>query len=380
MAETMLAARLDLDTRRFGVVRVPVPEPGAGEVLVEVAAAGVCLSDLHLVDGTLVPPGVRGPVTLGHEVAGTVVAVGAAVPADIPVGRRVVLHAGQACGRCDQCLRHRQPCPRARTRGVHCDGGWAQYALATADAVIPIPDGLPFEQAAIMPDAVSTPYVAIVDTAAVRPGQAVGVWGVGGLGAHAVQLLRLVGAAPIIAVDPLPAARLRALDVGADIALDPAAEDMVAEVLAATGGRGLHAAFDTAGVAAVREQALAALAPSGALVVIGLAAAPMVVRATSCSGCAAPGCWGTTGRAPSTSRSSSGWLATDGSTWPGRSALECRSSRPTRRAPARRPRRRPCPGSPRQRIVAGQNIDPFWVGEPARRRTTKDGDSNRADL
>lgn len=92
------------------------------------------------------------------------------------------------------------------TRGVDYDGGWAEYALAREDTLVPVPDLLPFEQACIIPDAVSTPWAAVTDTARVRPAEAAGVWGVGGLGAHAVQLLLLVGAAPVIAVDPLPAA------------------------------------------------------------------------------------------------------------------------------------------------------------------------------
>ncbi|GAB3178140.1 hypothetical protein GCM10027259_24180 [Micromonospora palomenae] len=94
--------------------------------------------------------------------------------------------------------------------------------LAEHFTLVGVPDDLPLEQAAIIPDAVSTPWGAIVATADVRPTQAVGVWGLGGLGAHAVQLLRLVGAAPIVAVDPIPDALARALALGADHALDPA--------------------------------------------------------------------------------------------------------------------------------------------------------------
>ena len=105
-----------------------------------------------------------------------------------------------------------------RTAGIDYDGGWAQYTVAREDTLIPIPDNLPFDQAAIIPDAVSTPYAAVVATAGVRPAQSVGVWGVGGVGAHNVRVARLAGAAPIIAVDPLPSARERALAFGADFA------------------------------------------------------------------------------------------------------------------------------------------------------------------
>lgn len=276
MANTMLAGRLDLATRHFRVEEIPIPEPAPDEVRIVVAAAGVCLSDVHLIDGTLPAVGATGTVTLGHEVAGTVEAIGREVPSGIQVGQRVTLQAGQACGRCANCVRRRTPCVQGRTRGVHYDGGWAQYAVARHDTLVPVPDDLPLDQAAVIPDAISTPYAAIVTSAQVRPAQAVGVWGVGGLGAHGVQLLRLVGAAPIVAIDPSPGARARALEFGADLALD-VADDVAAHVAAATGGRGLDVAFDFAGVAAAREQALPCLGLDGSLVLVGLTAAPVSV-------------------------------------------------------------------------------------------------------
>jgi threonine dehydrogenase-like Zn-dependent dehydrogenase len=171
----------------------------------------------------------------------------------------------------------RLPCRQPRTRGVHYDGGWAEYALARYDTIVPIPDDLPFDQAAVIPDAVSTPYAAIVANAGVRPAQSAGVWGVGGLGTHGIQLLRLIGAAPIIAVDPLPAARQRALAYGADLAFDPTAPDCVEQIRAATDGQGLDFAFDFAGVPAVREQADAALGSGGALVLVGLSLDPITI-------------------------------------------------------------------------------------------------------
>jgi D-arabinose 1-dehydrogenase-like Zn-dependent alcohol dehydrogenase len=260
----MLAARLHLPTRELRLEDVPVPEPGRGQVRIRVQAAGVCLSDVHLVDGTLSPLFLDGDtVTLGHEVAGVVDAVGAEVP-QWSAGQRVLLQAGE-----------RRADGAVLTRGVDYDGGWAEYALATAGTLVAIPDDLPVDQAAIIPDAVSTPWAAITATAGVRAAQPVGVWGAGGLGVHGVQLLRMIGAAPIVAVDPLPAARERALAFGADVALDPADPDLRARVLAETGG--LAVAFDFAGVPAVREQAVTCLAPRGRLVLVGLADAPLTI-------------------------------------------------------------------------------------------------------
>lgn len=261
----MLAARLNVVDHRLEVVEVPTPEPGPGQVRIAVKAAGVCLSDVHLVQGLLTPVYLDGDVvTLGHEVAGTIDALGPGVTGWTE-GQRVALQAGElAVG-------------RLLTRGVDYDGGWAEYALASAATLVPIPDSLPFEQAAIIPDAVSTPWGAVTGTGGVRPGEAAGVWGIGGLGTHAVQLLRMVGAAPIIAVDPIPAARDRALAYGADLALDPAELDLPAQVRSATGGRGLAAAFDFAGVEAVRSQAIQCLGLGGRLVLVGLGAEPMTI-------------------------------------------------------------------------------------------------------
>ncbi|MFI8192384.1 zinc-binding dehydrogenase [Streptomyces sp. NPDC085946] len=263
--EQMLAARLHVPSRTLRVEEVPRPQPGPGQVLVKVAAAGVCLSDVHLIDGTLTPLFLRDEtVTLGHEVSGTVAEVGDGVTA-WKGGERVVLYAGEVRDGVTY------------TRGVDYDGGWAEYALSSADALTTLPDAVPFEQGAIIPDAVSTPWGAITATGAVRPAEAVGVWGVGGLGVHAVQLLRAVGACPVVAVDPNPVARERARAAGADLVLDSADPGLAAAVGGVTGGAGLAAAFDFAGVPAVREQALSVLAPKGRLVLVGLTDRPLHV-------------------------------------------------------------------------------------------------------
>lgn len=261
----MLAGRLDVSTRHFSVTEIPTPDAGPGQVRIAVAAAGVCLSDVHLIQGSLTPLNLPGDtVTLGHEVAGTVDQVGEGVT-HVAVGDRVLLQAGE------------ERDGQVFTRGVDYDGGWAEFAVARADTVVPIPDSLPFEQACFIPDAVSTPWAALTTTADTRPGTAVGVWGIGGLGAHAVQLLALLGAAPIIAVDPLPGARDRALDFGADLALDPADPDFATALGRATGGRGLARAFDFAGVPAVREQAIACLGYRGRLTLVGLSDKPITI-------------------------------------------------------------------------------------------------------
>ncbi|MEU6464172.1 zinc-binding dehydrogenase [Streptomyces sp. NPDC046976] len=263
--EQMLAARLHIPSRTLRIEEVAKPEPGPGQVLVKVEAAGVCLSDVHLIDGTLTPLLLRGDtVTLGHEVSGTIAGTGPGVTRWTP-GQRVVLYAGE--------IREGV----TYTRGVDYDGGWAEYALSSEHALTELPAAIPFDQGAIIPDAVSTPWGAITVTGAVKPAEAVGVWGVGGLGVHAVQLLRTVGAYPVVAIDPNPTARERALAQGADLALDSADPALRERIRGATGGAGLAAAFDFAGVPAVRAQALSVLAAKGRLVLVGLTDQPLTV-------------------------------------------------------------------------------------------------------
>lgn len=261
---TMKAARLDVRDHHLALEDVPRPTPGPGQAVIKVESAGVCLSDVHLLEGLINPQFLDGDrVTLGHEVSGVVTEIGEGTPTQpgVEVGSRVLLQAG-----------HRLPNGRILTRGVDYDGGYAEYALAQIETLVPIPDDLPFDEAAIIPDAVSTPWAAITTSGRVRAAEAVGVWGLGGLGIHAVQLLRLIGASPIIALDPLDAARERALALGADAACTPEEFDDTVRSLAP---RGLDVAFDFAGVAPVRAQAMGALAPTGRLVIVGLAGKPI---------------------------------------------------------------------------------------------------------
>jgi D-arabinose 1-dehydrogenase-like Zn-dependent alcohol dehydrogenase len=270
---SMRAARFDRASRNLAVKDVPVPEPGPGEVLVRVRACGICLSDVHLIDGSLPAP--LPEVTPGHEAAGVIEAVGPGVPGWRP-GQRVVMAGGRPCWQCRNCVRGRpNECLQLQIMGSFYDGAWAEYIVVPYGTLTAIPDQLPFEQAAILADAVATPYAGLVDRAALRPGEAVGLWGIGGLGVHAVQIARMVGAAPIIAVDPNPDARARALAVGADHPLDPGVADVREEVLRRTGGQGLDLAVDLVGANAVLAEGGSCLGRSGRLLMIGLSLDPI---------------------------------------------------------------------------------------------------------
>lgn len=267
---TMRAARFDTAARALTVTDVPVPEPGPGEVRVRVRACGICLSDVHLLDGGLQSS--LAEVTPGHESAGVVDAVGPGIDGWTE-GDRVVVAGGRACGRCAPCRRgDPSACRQLQVMGFDYDGAWAEHVVVPAAVLTPLPHDLPFPQAAVLADAVATPYAALVDRAQLRPAQSVGLWGIGGLGVHAVQIARLVGAAPIIAVDPSPAARRRALDRGADHALDPAADDVPDRMRRLTDGAGLDLAVDLVGANAVLAQGAASLAGGGRLLMVGLSA------------------------------------------------------------------------------------------------------------
>ena len=271
----MRAARFHVAERALRVEEVAVPRPGPSEVLVRVMACGICLSDVHLMDGSLATP--LAAVTPGHEASGVVARVGEQVPRFWQAGQRVVMAGGRACGVCANCARGRGEgaCLAFEIMGFQYDGAWAEYVVVPYTALTPIPPELPFEQAAILADAVSTPYAGLVDRGGLRPGESVALWGIGGLGVHAVQIARMVGAAPIVAVDTLAAARERALRVGADVALDPRADDVPARIRELTGGLGVDLAVDLVGANAVLAQAAASIGRYGRVVMIGLSPEPI---------------------------------------------------------------------------------------------------------
>jgi 2-desacetyl-2-hydroxyethyl bacteriochlorophyllide A dehydrogenase len=251
----------------LSIDEVPDPTPGPTDVVVRVEACGICASDLHLIHGEM-PPAAPPPLTMGHEASGVIEQAGSSVPSWRP-GDRVSVMGGKVCGSCPRCASGSfEECWRPQIMGFHYDGAWAEKVMVPYYSIARIPDGVSFDHAAIACDAVATPYAALVERAALRAGEYVGIWGIGGLGTHAVQVARLLGAAFVGAVDPLPAARERALALGADVAVDPA-DDVVSAMRAGTGGRGLDVAADFIGRTAVTKQALPAMARGGRIVNVG---------------------------------------------------------------------------------------------------------------
>ena len=246
------------------------------------AFCGICHSDISLINGTF--PAQIPVVTQGHEASGTIAKLGPDVPG-WSVGDRVIVAAGRPCTECPNCL-HGDPahCLQIKIMAFAYDGAWAEYTLARAAGLTRVPDNVPLEQAAILADAVSTPYGAVVHTGKVGIGESVGVWGVGGVGTHIVQLARLVGAAPIIALDINEAVRDRALELGADYAFDSRDPDVNERIAELTAGRGLDVAFDAVGLKVTFEQALGCLTVGGRLVGVGMSAESPTIGPTSIFG------------------------------------------------------------------------------------------------
>ncbi|QZA32690.1 zinc-binding dehydrogenase [Hydrogenibacillus sp. N12] len=274
---------------RMRIERLPIPKPGPGEVLVRVAACGVCHSDLHVLRGEIAFPT---PAVLGHEISGTVAAVGPGVTA-VAVGDRVVGTFILPCGRCEACAagrddlcenffrynrlsgrlydgRSRLAFPDGRPIAMYSMGGLAEYAVLPETAVYRLPDGLPLHPSAVLGCAVMTAYGAVRHGGDVRPGETVAVVAVGGVGLNVVQWARRFGARTVIAIDVEPAKLELARRLGATEAV--LAEEAREKVRAMTGGKGVDVAFEALGRPETVELALSLVRDGGRLVAIGLAA------------------------------------------------------------------------------------------------------------
>lgn len=244
------------------------PEPVGDEVLIRVVAAGLCGSDEHIVDGSTSLPSY--PRTMGHEIAGLVVSLGAQASGISP-GDRVAVDYLLTCGHCEYCIGGRSSlCVRREGLGVVRDGGFAEYVIAPIRNVIAIPDGVPFEHAALATDAFATPWHAISRRARVRAGEGAVVIGAGGLGLSAIQLLRIAGAFPIVAVDTNPAALERASDLGATAVLRSDDLDGIQNL----SDHGFAHAFDFVGAPATTGVAVKVIKSGGQATIVGLNPAP----------------------------------------------------------------------------------------------------------
>ncbi len=297
----MRAAILEAPNTPVVVGDVELRGPRAGEVLVRVAACGVCHSDLSVVDGSF-PSAL--PVVLGHEAAGVVEEVGPGVTSVAP-GDHVVLTPLPSCGQCYFCTRN-QPSLCAtysmslfssllpdNTSPLSRDGeivyrglataAWAEQAIMPEAGVVRIDADVPLEVACVLGCAVQTGVGAVLNTAKVEEGATVMVLGAGGIGIAVTQGARLAAASRIIVVDPVAGRRDAALRFGATDVVDPAGDDPVSVGFALTDGIGVDYAFEAAGQAALIEQGILAVRPGGTIVGVG---APPIDQGISIPGVA----------------------------------------------------------------------------------------------
>ncbi|MBC7594455.1 MAG: Zn-dependent alcohol dehydrogenase [Kineosporiaceae bacterium] len=263
------------------VREVQLPAVGAGDVRVRIAAAGVCHSDLSLINGTLTP---QFPLILGHEAAGVVVETGSGVT-EVAVGTHVVLNWAAPCRTCWFCT-HDQPwlCStiegtvtldtgvKAGDETIHTAlgmGAFAEEVVVPGTAVVAIPDDIPMDVAALMGCAVLTGVGAVQNTAKVKPGESVLVIGQGGIGLSAVLGAKLAGANPIIAVDLNEEKEKLSLQAGATHFL-PSDPKIAKQIRALTEGRGVDHAFECVGNPTTIRMAWGSVRRGGQCTVVGV--------------------------------------------------------------------------------------------------------------
>ncbi|MFG2355489.1 Zn-dependent alcohol dehydrogenase [Streptomyces sp. NPDC048521] len=263
------------------IIGIELPDPGPGQVRVRLAAAGVCHSDLSLSNGTMRVPV---PAVLGHEGAGTVVAVGEGVTHVSP-GAPVVLNWAPSCGSCHACtLGEVWLCANAlagaadvharTTDGTELHPGlnvaaFAEETVVSASCVLPLPEGIPLTDAALLGCAVLTGYGAVHHSAQVRAGETVAVFGAGGVGLATLQAARIAGASRIIAVDVSPEKEELARAAGAtDYVL--ASENTPREIRALTGKQGVDVSIECVGRAVTIRSAWDSTRRGGRTTVVGI--------------------------------------------------------------------------------------------------------------
>lgn len=255
---------------RFALRDAPTPEAAPDEVLIRVKACGICGSDVHGMDGSTgrrIPP-----VTMGHEAAGIIEHVGAAVSGWAP-GDRVTFDSTIYCGVCPYCRTGRvNLCDQRRVLGVSCaeyrrDGAFAEYVAVPARILYRLPEAVSFVQAAMV-EPVSV-AVHAVGRAPIRLGDTAAVVGTGMIGLLVVQALRQAGCGRIIAIDLDPSRLALAEELGADVVVPGDDPDLVARVHAAADGQGVHHAFEVVGSAPTLTAAIQCVRKGGSVVLVG---------------------------------------------------------------------------------------------------------------
>jgi 6-hydroxycyclohex-1-ene-1-carbonyl-CoA dehydrogenase len=263
--------------RPLTVEERPVPVAGPGEIVIKVAACGLCHTDLHYIDHD-VPTFATPPLVLGHEASGRIAQVGAGV-AGWRLGERVLIPALLTCGACDACRRGRENiCEHGVMPGNHIDGAYAEFVRIPAKDSLRLPEELALESACLIADAVSTPYHAVINRGEVRAGQKVVVFGCGGVGVNVVQIAAAAGA-EVWAVDLREGRLATALEFGAAHIIDASKSETIAKDLRRATGGGADVAFEAIGNPTTMRNAFDSLHRGGRLVVVGYSERDVVFSA-----------------------------------------------------------------------------------------------------
>jgi propanol-preferring alcohol dehydrogenase len=244
------------------------PTPGPGETILRVGAAGACRTDLKIWHGNH-PAVEKLPLIPGHEIAGEVVEVGKGVDKNIK-GRHAVVFAYLSCGECSFCKTGDEPlCTRLKGQiGFNLDGGFAEFVKVPLTSLFFIRPEIPLEQAAILADAVATPYRALTSKIKIRPGETLAVIGAGGLGIHAVQIAKALGAR-VLAIDINGKALAMAREMGAEKTLQITQEDPTEEMGNFSEGKGVDAVIELVGKPEMQRAGLQMLKAAGRFAAVG---------------------------------------------------------------------------------------------------------------
>jgi D-arabinose 1-dehydrogenase-like Zn-dependent alcohol dehydrogenase len=262
----MRAVRLVQVGKPLEDANVSIPEIDRSEVLIRVAAAGICHSDAHYRAGISKIDNL--PVTLGHEVAGRIERVGRDV-ANVAAGDRVCVHYLVHCGACEFCVRGlEQFCRQGQMIGKHRDGGYAEFIKIPASNAFTLPEEISFEVGAIMMCSSATALHAL-NKARLKPDESVAIFGFGGLGFSALQLVRAFECSDVFVIEVNPTKLALAKKFGA-VAIDPKAGNPVEQIKEATAGKGVDISLELIGSARTMRQCVLCLAPLGRAALVGL--------------------------------------------------------------------------------------------------------------
>lgn len=265
----MKACKLYEAKSQLRVEEVNTPELGEDDVLVEVKSAGICGTDVHIAIEGIIQPAVR-PITLGHEASGIIFKKGGNVKG-WKEGDRVLIYPHIPCGECGPCKNGRENlCLKAKIFGLHIDGAFAEFLRVHKKCLIPLPENISFEEGAIIPDAVSTPYHALAVRGELKKGHRVAIFGCGGLGINGIKIAKSLGASLIVAVDISEGALKNAEQAGADEIINSSEADPVKRVKEITKREGVDLSLEFVGHPQTVEQAVKCLRMGGRCVVVGI--------------------------------------------------------------------------------------------------------------